>query len=46
MIKIGCTNCDETVNIRTQIESNGDMIIECLGCGDIKRFANCEGDDE
>lgn len=38
MIKLFCTKCDETATLKTHIRKNRDMIVECLGCGDIKNF--------
>ena len=38
MIIVQCTKCDKTAQLKIHIENNGDMIIECLGCGDMKKF--------
>ena len=38
MIELRCTNCDEGVVLKTFIRPDGDMIVECMGCGDIKKF--------
>lgn len=38
MIILKCTECDETAVLKTYIRENKDMIVECLGCGEIKNF--------
>lgn len=38
MIILKCTECSDDVNLKTHIRNNGDMITECLGCGEIRNF--------